>query len=164
MTLFCLLKSEFWQSIVIQRCGKTMVIVAADGNDNGEAILTAIRNDLLNEFQALDETKQQIFWFYYLNLFTDGNVGGNLELCGSVFHYKITSVWTNTISPGQFTYRAKKLRPLVERFHEHDLRPTGNIPIFLVPLDGGKRPTVVTLDTLRWVRNTRNPQPNELWE
>ena len=41
-----------------------MVIVAADGNDNGEAIRTAIHNDLLNEFQALDVTKQQIFWFF----------------------------------------------------------------------------------------------------
>jgi len=141
-----------------------MVLVLADGNADGEAIQNAIRNELMNKFQALDETKKQIFWFYYLNLFTGGNVGGALDLCGSVFHYKVTSVWTATISHGQFSYRAKKLRPLVEKFYEHDLRPPGNIPIFLVPLDGGRRPDVVTLDTLRWVRNPRNPQPHELWE
>ena len=141
-----------------------MVIILPGGNNNAQEVLVAIHNDLLHKFQRLDETKKQIFWFYYLNLFTDGNLGGSLEMCGSVFHYKVTAVWHNTISHKQFVYRAKKLKPLVESFHEHDLRPPGNIPIFLVPLDGGRRPDVVTLDTLRWVRNPRNPQPNEMWE
>lgn len=135
------------------------------GAHNGDAAATlqAIRNDLTNEFQALDETKKQIFWFYYLHIFTGGGVGGDIELCGSVFHYKVTTAWTESISHGQFSYRAKKLKPLILRFQEYDLRPTGDIPIFLVPLDGGRRPDRVTLDTLRWVQHPRNPQPNEMW-
>ena len=139
------------------------LIIQDDGDDNG-AVVAAKRNELMDEFQKLDEVRQQIFWFYYLFLFTDGGMGGDLEQCGSVFHYKVTSKWTETISHGQFTYRAKKILPLVQDFHRYDLRPPGNIPIFLVPLDGGRRPDVVTLDSLRWVRNPRNPQPNELWE
>lgn len=128
----------------------------------GEENAASIRNDLINEFEHLDELKKQIFWFYYLFLFTDGGVGGNPEMAGSAYHYKVTNAWSS-ISQNQFAYRAKKMVPLAQKFHDNDVRPTGSIPIFLIPLDGGQRPDVVTLDTLRWVSNPRNPQPNEQW-
>ena len=139
------------------------MIMEMEIDEDGADDVQAIRNDLMNEFHALNETRQQIFWFYFLHIFTDRGVGGDLELCGSVFHYKITVVWTASITHCQFKYRAKKLKPLILKFQEYGLRPTGNIPIFLVPLDGRRRPDVVTLDTLRWVRHPRNPQPNKMW-
>lgn len=127
-----------------------------------EANVAAIQNGLVNEFERLGETWKQIFWFYYLFLFTDGGVGGDPKMAGSAYHHKVTSVWSN-LSGTQFSYRAKKMAPLAQRFFDNAVRPTGNIPMFLIPRDGGRRPDVVTLDTLRWVRNPRDPQPNEQW-
>ena len=136
--------------------------VANPQGDGNNAIPT--REMLLANFENLDETKQQIFWFYYLYLFTDGGVGGNPEMAGSTYHYKVSKVWTSSITPGQFQYRAKRILPLVYQFNSRNIRPPGNVPTFLVPLDGGRRPDVVTLDNLRWVAIPRNPQPNEMWE
>ena len=55
--------------------------VANPQGDGNNAIPT--REMLLANFENLDETKQQIFWFYYLYLFTDGGVGGNPEMAAS---------------------------------------------------------------------------------
>ena len=119
---------------------------------------------LLAAFEALDETRRQIFWFYYLHLFTSGGLGGDPLMVGSKFHYKVSAVWTSNITFNQFSYRAKQVIKMVFQFNSRNIRPPGNIPSFLVPLDGGRRPDVVTLENLRWVAIPRNPQPDEMWD
>lgn len=46
---------------------------AIPGLDPGN--LEAIRHDLLDQFQAFDETKKTLFWFCYLHIHTDGGLG-----------------------------------------------------------------------------------------
>ncbi|CAJ1957671.1 unnamed protein product [Cylindrotheca closterium] len=104
-----------------------MEIDKAGAHNGNDAIIQARRNDLINEFEALNEIHQQTFWFYYLHIFTGGGIGGDIELCGSVFRYKITAASTEKISKQKFTYRAKKLKPLVLKFQEYSLRPTGAV-------------------------------------
>ena len=119
---------------------------------------------LLQRFEDLDDIRRQIFWFYFLHLYTDGALGGSPQQAGLKFHYKVTTHWTDSITHGQFKYRAHRVAaPLATQFHQQGLEPPGAIPSFLIPLDGGRRPDVVTLANLHWVRNPRIPHIDELW-
>ena len=143
--------------------------------------------DLFAQFERLDEIKKAIVWLYFLYFHTAGVLGADPECAGSIHHYKISAWFTDRITSGQFKYRAKQMASLAVAMkngtsnmlyiftilqHDQlilstdqlvDIHPPGPIPIFLIPLDGGRRPNVVTIDTLVWVRHPNNPAAHELW-
>lgn len=125
----------------------------------------ARNRNLVNSFHSLDEERNAIFWLYYLYLHTERALGADPNKAGSIHHYRCSDRFYNSrMSHDMFKRRAKQVAPLAVQFYHLRLFPPGNIPLFLVPFDGGRRPDVVNLQTLRWVRNPSDPTADELWQ
>jgi hypothetical protein len=90
--------------------------------------------ELLAAFAALNDCKKGMVWMYFLHLHTNGCMGANLEMRGSVTHFRCSAHFYDNLTKGQFRYQVRQVAPLAVEFH------TGTFYCFLTGLLEGDLP------------------------